>query len=170
MEHEIHVRKVLERLRSAGLQAALHKCEFHVTRTRFLGFILTPNGIEVDQEKIKAIIEWAVPTTVFGVRSFLGFCGFYRKFIKDYSKIVKPLNLLTKAGSTFQMDYGVSGSLQQAEEVSHRSTGVMSLSPRTAFAIGDGCIRRGRSSSVFSAPERRAMASSCLLLKEHDTG
>jgi hypothetical protein len=48
LEHEIHVKRVLEGLRSAGLQAALHKCEFHVTRTKFLGFILTPEGIEVD--------------------------------------------------------------------------------------------------------------------------
>ncbi|KAL3708702.1 hypothetical protein TMatcc_006686 [Talaromyces marneffei ATCC 18224] len=102
IEHEIHVKRVLERLREAGLQAAIHKCEFHVTRTKFLGFILTPEGIEVDQEKIKAIKEWQVPTTVFGVRSFLGFCGFYRKFIQGYSRIVKPLNYLTRQDVSFK--------------------------------------------------------------------
>ncbi|EED23128.1 retrovirus polyprotein, putative [Talaromyces stipitatus ATCC 10500] len=57
LEHEIHVKRVLERLRNAGLQAALHKCEFHVTHTKFLGFILTSEGIEVDQEKVCAITQ-----------------------------------------------------------------------------------------------------------------
>lgn len=102
LEHEIHVKRVLEILRRAGLQVAIHKCEFHVTRTKFLSFILTPEGIEVDQEKIEAIKVWAIPTTVFGVRSFLGFCGFYRKFIRGYSKIVKPLNYLTRQDVPFK--------------------------------------------------------------------
>jgi transposase InsO family protein len=102
LEHETHVKRVLEKLRSAGLQAALHKCEFHVRRTKFLGYIVSPDGIEVDQEKIEAITKWTIPTTVFGVRSFLGFCGFYRRFIKDYSKIVKPLNYLTRQDVPFK--------------------------------------------------------------------
>lgn len=76
-EHEIHVKKVLERLRTAGLQASIRKCEFHVTQTKYLGFILTTDGIEVDPEKSAVICNWAVPTTVRGVQSFLGFCNFY---------------------------------------------------------------------------------------------
>jgi hypothetical protein len=102
LEQEAHVKKVLEKLQAAGLQAAIHKCEFHVTRTKFLGYVVSPEGIEVDQEKISAIARWAVPTTVFGVRSFLGFCGFYRRFIKDYSKIVRPLNYLTRRDVPFK--------------------------------------------------------------------
>ncbi|EED23846.1 retrovirus polyprotein, putative [Talaromyces stipitatus ATCC 10500] len=66
LEHEIHVQRVLKRLRSTGLQAALHKCEFHVTETKFLGFILAPDGIKVDQGKVEIIINWTVSTTVFG--------------------------------------------------------------------------------------------------------
>jgi len=100
-EHEIHVKKVLERLRTAGLQASIRKCEFHVTRTKYLGFILTTDGIEVDPEKSAVICNWAVPTTVRGVQSFLGFCNFYRRFIKDYSRIAKPLNHLTRKDVPF---------------------------------------------------------------------
>jgi len=100
-EHEIHVKKVLERLRAAGLQASIKKCEFHVTRTKYLGFILTTDGIEVDPEKTAVIRNWAVPTTVRGVQSFLGFCNFYRRFIKDYSRIAKPLNHLTRKDVSF---------------------------------------------------------------------
>ena len=76
-DHEQHVKAVLQRLRDAGLQASIKKCEFHVTRTKYLGFILTTDGIEVDPEKTQVIHDWNVPSTVQGVQSFLGFCNFY---------------------------------------------------------------------------------------------
>ena len=81
LEHEEHVRKVLLQLRKAGLQADIKKCEFNVTRTKYLGFVISTDGIEVDPEKVEAIRNWKQPTTVRGVRSFLGFCNFYRRFI-----------------------------------------------------------------------------------------
>jgi hypothetical protein len=101
LEHETHVKKVLQRLREAGLQAAIHKCEFHVTSTKYLGFIVTPDGIKVDPSKIDAIIGWQVPSTVQGVQSFLGFCNFYRKFIQAYSRIAAPLYRLTRLDTPF---------------------------------------------------------------------
>lgn len=101
IKHEIHVKEVLERLRAAGLQASIKKCGFRVTRAKFLGFILTTDGIEVDPEKTAVIRNWAVPTTVRGVQSFLGFCNFYRRFIKDYNRITKPLNRLTRKDVPF---------------------------------------------------------------------
>src|ERR1700733_11489485 len=64
LEHEEHVKKVLQRLRDAGLQVDLKKCEFSVTCTKYLGFIITTEGIEVDQEKISIIRDWKPPTTV----------------------------------------------------------------------------------------------------------
>lgn len=100
-EHEIHVKKVLERLRGAGLQASIKKCEFHVTRTKYLGFILSTDGIEVDPEKTAVIHQWKEPSTVRGVQSFLGFCNFYRRFIENYSRISRPLNQLTRKDATF---------------------------------------------------------------------
>ena len=63
-EHEKHVKMVLKRLRAAGLQASIKKCEFHVTRTKYLGFILTTEGIEVNLEKTQVIHDWRVPNTV----------------------------------------------------------------------------------------------------------
>ena len=103
-EHEKHVKMVLERLRAAGLQASIKKCEFHVTRTKYLGFILTTEGIEVNPEKTQVIHDWKVPNTVQGVQSFLGFCNFYRRFIKDYSRVARPLNQLTKREVPFVWD------------------------------------------------------------------
>ena len=95
-EHQVHVREVLSRLQKAGLQVALSKCEFSVTKTKFLGFIVSIEGIAVDPEKIRVIQQWKIPTTVKGVQSFLGFCNFYRRFIQGYSAVSKPLHYLTR--------------------------------------------------------------------------
>jgi hypothetical protein len=82
-EHKDHVRRVLQRLREAGLQASISKCEFHVTRTKYLGFIITTEGVEADLEKVATVLNWKVPTTVIGFQSFLGFCNFYRRYIRS---------------------------------------------------------------------------------------
>lgn len=100
-EHEQHVETVLQRLRDAGLQADLKKCEFHVTKTKFLGFIIGTDGISADPEKVAAVRNWRPPGTVKGVQSFLGFCNFYRRFVPEYSRVVKPLSVLTKKGDGF---------------------------------------------------------------------
>lgn len=101
-EHIRHVTTVLERLRAAGLQADLKKCEFHVTQTKFLGFIIGTDGVATDPEKVAAVHEWKPPGTVKGVQSFLGFCNFYRKFVPEYSRVAKPLTQLTKKGEGFR--------------------------------------------------------------------
>ncbi|RAL60082.1 hypothetical protein DID88_000708 [Monilinia fructigena] len=103
-EHEAHVKLVLARLESAELQADLKKCEFNVKRTKYLGFIISTHGIEVDPEKVEVVESWTYPSTVKGVQSFLGFCNFYRRFIKDYGIIAKPLTELTKSNVIFHFD------------------------------------------------------------------
>jgi transposase InsO family protein len=102
LEHELHVRMVLQRLKDAGLQADVRKCEFRVTRTKYLGFIISTKGIEVDPEKVAVIKSWKDPSTAKGVQSFLGFCNFYRRFITNYGRIARPLNLLTRKGTLFK--------------------------------------------------------------------
>ena len=103
-EHTEHVRMVLQRLREAGLQADIRKCEFSTTKTKYLGFIISMNGLAVDPEKIQAINEWAPPSTVKGLQAFLGFCNFYRRFIEGYSRITKPLHQLTRKDTPYDFD------------------------------------------------------------------
>lgn len=100
-EHIVHVRKVLERLRSANLFAKLSKCEFFVSETKFLGLIVGRDGFKMDPEKVKTILEWKTPRSATDVLRFNGFCNFYRRFIRDYSKIVTPLINLTKKNAPF---------------------------------------------------------------------
>ena len=103
-EHVKHVRQVLIKLRDAGLQADVSKCEFFVTETKFLGIILSINGIRMDPAKVKAILDWEAPTTVTEILRFNGFCNFYRRFIKGYSKIARPYINLTKQNIPFLWD------------------------------------------------------------------
>ena len=104
LDHDAHVHKVLQRLQDADLQADIKKCKFSVKRTKYLGFIISTDGIEVNPEKISAVESWQSPKTVKGIQSFLGFCNFYRRFIHDYGKIVKPLVNLTKMNVPFSFN------------------------------------------------------------------
>jgi len=96
-EHREHVRKVLQKLKEAGLFIQPEKCEFSVQKTAFLGFLISENGIEMDPEKVNAVLAWETPKTVKDVQCFLGFANFYRRFIWKYSALCQSLfNLLRK--------------------------------------------------------------------------
>ena len=78
------------------LYAKESKCEFFRKEVKFLGYIVGAEGLKVDPAKVEAVQAWPVPNSVTEVRSFLGFVGFYRKFINNHSKIVAPMSDLTK--------------------------------------------------------------------------
>lgn len=101
-EHKQQVRKVLLKLREAGIYADIDKCEFHVLETKFLGVIVGKDGIRMDPAKVKIIHEWMTPQHLKQVQAFLGFVNFYRRFIRGFSKVAKPLIKLTRKNTPFE--------------------------------------------------------------------
>ena len=95
-EHESRLLKVLDRLREVGLKISLDKCVFCQTKVKYVGHIVSADGVATDPSKVEAVANWPQPTTLKTLRSFLGFCGYYRRFVNNYSAVVRPLTELTK--------------------------------------------------------------------------
>uniref|UniRef100_A0A3Q1EKL9 Gypsy retrotransposon integrase-like protein 1 n=1 Tax=Acanthochromis polyacanthus TaxID=80966 RepID=A0A3Q1EKL9_9TELE len=95
-EHEQRLLRVLNRLKEYGLKLSPEKCKFFQTSVKYLGHIVSERGVETDPDKIHALKSWPVPRNLKELKSFLGFAGYYRRFIKGYSAIARPLNELTR--------------------------------------------------------------------------
>ena len=95
-EHWEHLRWALTRLREAKLYGRLHKCEFLKDQVEYLGFEVSPRGIQASPGKVRAIIEWPRPKSVHDVRSFLGLASYYRRFVRGFSEMARPLTQMTK--------------------------------------------------------------------------
>jgi hypothetical protein len=95
-EHLSYVRKMLESLRQAGLYAKIQKCEFFKNETIFLGVIVGRNKIRMNPKKIEIIQNWQTLSCLTDVQAFIGFSNFYRRFIKDFSKIIASMVVLTR--------------------------------------------------------------------------
>ncbi|ESK80881.1 reverse transcriptase-rnase h-integrase, partial [Moniliophthora roreri MCA 2997] len=100
--HRLCTRHILERLRENDLYLKPEKCEFEVTKTLFLGMVITPGHISMDETKLAGIKDWEAPKTIKGVQSFLGFVNFYHKFIGKYAELARPLHELTKKDMKFE--------------------------------------------------------------------
>ena len=97
-----NLQEVFERLKSAGLKLKIKKCRLFAKEVEYLGHIINEQGVQTDPKKIKAIQQWPEPRHATDVRSFLGLCSYYRKFIKDFAKIARPLHKLTEKQKGFQ--------------------------------------------------------------------
>jgi hypothetical protein len=95
------VRQVLEVFRSNNLSLKIEKCKFEKTQVKYLGLIVGDSETHMDPAKVSAVANWPEPKNKKELQSFLGFCNYYCRFIKDFSKIARPLHDLTKQDVPF---------------------------------------------------------------------
>nr|GEX43424.1 hypothetical protein [Tanacetum cinerariifolium] len=102
-EHLGHLKKVLQVMKEHPLFAKMSKCHFEVNKVEYLGHFITTEGVIIDPTKIEAMVNWPIPQIVKHLRGFLGLTGYYRRFIRHYAKISKPLTRLIKKNA-FEWD------------------------------------------------------------------
>ncbi len=101
-KHKKHVRLVLHRLRKINLQMNINKCKFHVQKIFFLKLLLFIEELKMNFRKVQAVVEWFTSTNLTQMQFFVDFCNFYRRFIKNFSKIVHSLIQLTQKEVIFK--------------------------------------------------------------------
>uniref|UniRef100_A0A8C5QJQ2 Gypsy retrotransposon integrase-like protein 1 n=1 Tax=Leptobrachium leishanense TaxID=445787 RepID=A0A8C5QJQ2_9ANUR len=99
-EHEQRLEKVLKRLHEEGLKLSLEKCQFCLPSVTYLGHVVSAEGVSTDPRNLEAVASWPRPRNVTELRSFLGFCSYYRRFVGGFAKIVQPLNKLLQKETT----------------------------------------------------------------------
>ncbi|XP_063809856.1 uncharacterized protein LOC135028570 [Pseudophryne corroboree] len=98
-EHLQHLDEVFAQLTKCGLKLKPSKCHLLKPKVQYLGHIVSAEGVKPEPEKIRVVRDWPVPRTVKDVRSFLGFVGYYRRFIENFAKVATPLNELLRGKS-----------------------------------------------------------------------
>jgi len=94
--HDEIVEEILKRLEENNLYIKLEKCVWKVQKIGFLGIVIGPNGIKIEKKKVDGVLSWPEPKNVKDVRKFLGLANYYRRFIKDFAQVARPMNMLTR--------------------------------------------------------------------------
>jgi hypothetical protein len=136
-EHEQHLRLALQRLREQRLCAKLSKSALCQTEVEFLGHLVGRNGLRVMEDKIEAVRDWPVPSTMRELRAFLGLAGNYRRFVRGFSEIALPLTELTRNATHQRLQWGARQQLAFIElKRALQSTPVLSLpDPTLPFVV-----------------------------------
>ena len=103
-EHMVRLRAIFTRLRNANLKVQLEKCDFLRKEVTYLGHVITNEGVKPNPEKIKCILSYPIPSTTTQIKSFLGLLGYYRRFIKNFSDITKPMTQCLKKGGKIDVN------------------------------------------------------------------
>ncbi|WVZ80154.1 LOW QUALITY PROTEIN: hypothetical protein U9M48_027653 [Paspalum notatum var. saurae] len=164
-EHREHLRIVLTRLREHKLYAKFSKCAFWLKEVSFLGHILSEKGPLIPK-KVESVLNWKQPESVTEIRSFLGLAGYYRRFIKDFSKTAKPMTSLTKKNAK----YTWSPNCEEAFQSLKRSltTAPVLAQPDVAKPFDVYCDASGNGLGCVLMQEGRVVAYASRQLRKHE--
>jgi hypothetical protein len=158
-KHDEDVKEVLRRLRQHGLFSKLEKCEFDCDTVEFLGFVVSPQGISMSDEKVCSIKSWPKPQSVRDVQVFLGFTNAYRRFCHNYAQMAKPLNKLTCKDTPFvwseEADVGfenLKATMITAPVLAHPNPDAPFVVEVDASNYGLGCILSQKGSDGLMHP------------------
>ena len=115
-EHLAQLSSVLAAIKKAGLRLKVNKCRFGETKLSMLGHIVDKDGVYPDPEKVRAVKDFPRPTDVRSTQSFIGLCSYYRKFIRNFAEIARPITSLTKTSVPFVWDTDQETSFQQLKQ------------------------------------------------------
>jgi len=115
--HDEIVEEILRRLEENDLYVKLEKCVWKARKIGFLGVIIGPNGIEMEKEKVDGVLSWPQPKMVKDVRKFLGLANYYRRFIKDFAQVARPLNMLTRKNEKWQWEEAQQEAFNELKQV-----------------------------------------------------
>lgn len=142
-EHLVHIQKVFERLRQAGLTLKGSKCEFGRKEVPYLGHIISADGVKPDPKKIDAIVQWPVPKDKKELASFMGLMQYYRRFSQNFSMKAAPLNDLRKAATAFNWTSECQTTFERLKEEATRYPTLRYPDFKRRFVIYTDACERG---------------------------
>ena len=128
-------RQFLQRCRDARITLNPKKCEFHQEKVDFLGVELSANGFEMERVKVDAIRHWQPPKNVRAVREFIGFCNFYRRFVKNFAEVARPLHDLTKQDQKWEWTHRHQHAFQTLKDIICASPVLIHADPNERFRV-----------------------------------
>ena len=167
-EHEVHLRIVLSILREKQLFAKMSKCEFWLSEVKFLGHVISQEGVSVDPSKVEAVLNWKRPETVTEIRSFLGLTGYYRRFIKNFSRIAMPLTKLTRKNQTYVWDAKCERSFMELKERLTSAPVLIIPDPSEPYVVYSDASKQGLGCVLMQQGRVVAYASRHLKPHEHN--
>jgi hypothetical protein len=165
-EHTEHLHIILQRLCDHHLYAELSKCELWLREIKFLGHIVSQDGISVDPEKVQEVMDWKPPTTVRQIRSFLGLAGYYRRFIRDFSKIAKPMTELLKKGVKFDWSQKCVDAFHALRQ--HLTIALVLAQPNNTKSFDVYCDASGTRLGCVLMQDNRVIAYASRALRPHE--
>jgi hypothetical protein len=167
IEHEKHLREVLQTLREHRLYAKLNKCEFWLKEVTFLGHVILAEEILVDPRKVEAVLKWERPTNVTEIRSFLGLAGYYRRFIEGFSTIAAPMTRLTRKETKWEWTSECESSFQELKRRLTTAPVLTLPSGMEGFVIYSDASKKGLGCVLMQYG--RVIAYASRQLKTHET-